>query len=183
MNSNAAECTSTDNKPTTAVDAKIMSTVDMLQAFTLRDSSDDASKLDLAQDTDLDVDPPTNETTQANEMDIDPSQNEHLHYPSATTHHHSPSTGTTANPDAAVLERKSVRMPESASKPQHKHLKHLVGVDAKSKAPAAFSLDRVVAASVQRSSKQDPLQRPSCTDKARQSRLAQAAMEALDQEA
>lgn len=101
--------------------------------------------------------------------------------PSITRLHQHVPAGTTACPNANFPEREAIRSSEGAPKPQHKHLKHLVGVDAKSKAPAAFSLDRVVAGSVQRSGAH-PLQRPPCA-KAKQSRLAQAAKEALDQEA
>ena len=193
MDFNATGYTSTNSKSTDAVGASTMSTVDRLQSFTLRDNGDDALEPEPGQDTDMDVDTPTEEATQANETTIDSSQDagpiyldtKRLNLTSSkftttpSIHQHA---GTAACPNTDVLERKAICLSEGAVKPQHKHLKHLVSVDAKSKAPAAFSLDRVVAASVQSGSKHHPLQQPSRT-KAKKSRLAQAATEALDQEA
>jgi hypothetical protein len=65
---------------TNAVDASIMSTVDMMQSCILRDSGDDALKSEQVQDVDMDVDMPTNETVQANAMNIGSPQHEHIKY-------------------------------------------------------------------------------------------------------
>ena len=80
MDSNATENMSMDIESTNAVDASITSTVEMMQAFTLGESSDDAFKSAQAQDTciDMDVDTPTNETVQANEMHVDLPLHTHI---------------------------------------------------------------------------------------------------------
>ena len=82
-----------------------------------------------------------------------------------------------------IPERKAVHNSAYAPKPQHKHLKHLAGVDAKSKAPAAISLHRVTASSVRRGSTH-PLQRHLRTPE-RKSQLARVyvAMEGIQEEA
>lgn len=77
MDFNTTENMSMDIEATNAVDAAIMSTVDMMQAITLGDSSDDALKSEQAQDVDMDVDTSSNEVTQANETNKD-SQYEHV---------------------------------------------------------------------------------------------------------
>lgn len=189
MDSNTTASMFMDIESTNAVDASIMATVQMMQSCTLRDSGSNASKSEQAQDVDMDVDTPTNETTQANEMIVDSPQNKHMNYkvPRSTPYpnlkHH-----ILTNPQclhASTLERKPVGKPDRAPKPQHKNLKHLVGVDAKSKAPAAISSDKVVKASVQHGrSRLGPRPLPSLERKGKmESRFAHAVLEAIDEEA
>jgi hypothetical protein len=80
MDSFTTENMSMDIDSTNAVDASIMSTVDMMQSCTLRDSGDDTHMSEQAQDVDMDVDTPTNETREADEMNIDSPQYEHIKY-------------------------------------------------------------------------------------------------------
>jgi hypothetical protein len=200
MDSLTTENMSMDIDSTNAVDASIMSTVDMMQSCTLRDSGDDALRSEQAQDVDMDVDTPTNEATQANEMDIDSPQYEYIKYevrlsapypyPKPQTHILTPSkhhhATTTAQSETTALQRsKAVHTSGSAPKPQHKHLKHLVGVDAKSKAPAAISSDKVVKASVQHGrSRLGPRTLSTLERRAKmESRFAHAVLEAIDEEA
>ena len=141
----------------------------------------------------MDVDTPTNKTTLANEMIVESPQHEHFKhkvhspppYPILKRH----ILTTAKHHRATTLERKAVRKPDCAPKPQHKHLKHLVGVDAKSKAPASISSDKVVKASVQRGrSRLDPRPLPSLERNRKrkrkmESRFAHAVLEAIEEEA
>jgi len=170
-------------------DASIMATVAMMQSFTLRDSGSNASKSEQTQDVDMDVDTPTNEMTQANELIVDSRQNKHMKYkvrpstPYPNLKHHALTIPKYLH--ASTLERKPVCKPDRAPKPQHKHLKHLVGVDAKSKAPAAISSDKVVKASVQHGrSRLGPRTLSTLERRAKmESRFAHAVLEAIDEEA
>lgn len=74
MDSNTTEGLSMDVDSINAVDASIMSAVDMMQSCTLGDSAGNALKSERIQDVDMDVDMPTNEKTQADEMNIDSPQ-------------------------------------------------------------------------------------------------------------
>jgi hypothetical protein len=198
MDSLTTKNMSMDIDSTNAVDASIMSTVDMMQSCTLRDSGDDALRSEQAQDVDMDVDTPTNEATQANEMDIDSPQYEYIKYevrlsapypyPKPQTHILTPSkhhhATTTAQSETTALQRsKAVHTSGSAPKPQHKHLKHLAGVDTKSKTPAAISLNRVTTGCVRRGSTH-PLHKHLRTQE-RRSQLARvcAVMGVLQEEA
>jgi hypothetical protein len=144
---------SMDIESTNAGDASIMSTVEMMQSCTLRDSGSNAAKSEQAQDVDMEVDTPTSETTQANETIVGSPQHEHMKHkvrsstPYPDLKHHILTTPKCLH--ATTSERKTVCKPDCAPKPQHKHLKHLLGVDAKTKAPAAGSSGKVVKASVQ----------------------------------
>ncbi|GAB7325321.1 hypothetical protein MBLNU13_g09368t2 [Cladosporium sp. NU13] len=159
-----------DIEPTNAVDASIMSTVEMMQSCTLRDSGGNALNSEQAQDVDMDVDKPTCETTHANETNVGSPQHEHVKH----KHLH-----------ATTLERKAACISQRALNPQHKHLKYLVGVDAKSKAPATISSDKVVKASVQHGrSRLGSRSLPSLKRKRKmESRFAHAVLEAIDEEA
>jgi hypothetical protein len=195
MDSNATENMPMDIDSPNAVDASIMSTVDMMQLCTLRDSGDDALKFEQAQDVDTDVDTPFNETVQANEMIIDSPQHEHMEHEVRPSTPHSnlkqyiltPSkhhqATTTAPSEPTVSKPKAVHASGDAPKPHHKQVKHLAGVDAKSRAPAAISLNRVTAGFVQRGSTH-LLQRHLRTQE-RKSQLARACavMEAIQEEA
>lgn len=150
-----------DIKTNDTVTADVTSAVDMMQSFTLRNSDGTAPlKHKPAENIDMDVDMTSNEPTPSNEMDIEPT---------AETHQH-------CSLSHANVDCNSLRVP----KPQHKHISRLVGVEVKSRAPAAFSLNRVLTASVHRSSAH-PLQRPVRAQE-RQSRLAQLALEVIMEE-
>ena len=189
MDSNTTASMFMDIERTNAVDASIMAIVAMMQSCTLRDSGSNASKSEQAQDVDMDVDTPTNETTQANEMIVDSPQNKHMKYKvRPSTPHSNLKYHLLTIPKylhATTLERKPVCKPDRAPKPQHKHLKHLVGVDAKSKAPAAISSDKVVKASVQHGrSRLGPRTLSTLERRAKmESRFAHAVLEAIDEEA
>ena len=189
MDTNTTVSMLMDIEPTNAVDESIMATVEMMQSCTLRDSGSNASKSEQAQDVDMDADTPTNETTQANEMIVGSPQDKHMNYrvrpstPYPNLKHH-----ILRNPQylhVSTLERKPVCKSDRAPKPQHKHLKHLVGVDAKSKAPAAISSDKVVKASVQHGrSRLGPRTLSTLERRAKmESRFAHAVLEAIDEEA
>ena len=78
MDSNDTACGSTEKKSTDSDDASIMSTVETLQSFTLKDGGDNALQPEPAQDVNMHVDTPTNEAPQTNEMGITSSQDEHV---------------------------------------------------------------------------------------------------------
>jgi len=185
MDSNATESMSMDMGFTNAVDASIMATMHMLQSCTLGESSNDALKSEQAKDVDMDVDTPTIETSRADEMIVDSPQHEHTKHevcpspPSPILKH--PILTTPKHQPASSLSRKPACKSAHAPKPQHKHLKHLAGVDAKCKSPAALSLNRVMAASVQRSRTHSLLRDPRAPQK--QSRFAQAVLDAIEEEA
>ena len=182
-----------DMESTNDVDASIMSAMHMMQSCSFRDSGDDALKSEQSKDVDMDVDTPTNATPQADEMIVDSPQREHIKHevcPSPPSpplknliltppkHHHATNTAPTY---AAIPERTLACKSTHASKPQHKHLKHLAGVDAKCKPKAALSLNRVMAASVQRSRTHSLLRDPRAP--AKQSRFAKAVLDAIEEEA
>lgn len=179
-----------DMESTNAVDASIMATMHMMQSCTLGESSDDALKSEQAKDVDMDVDTPANERSQANEMIVDFPQHEYAKHevrpspPSPSIKHHvltTPKHSHATPTTATSLSRNPVCRSAHAPKPQHKHLKHLVGVDARCKPPAALSLNRVLAASVQRSRTHSLLRDPRTPQK--QSRFAKAVLDAIEEEA
>ncbi|KAM0702636.1 hypothetical protein Q7P35_010067 [Cladosporium inversicolor] len=170
----ATECMSMDMESTNAVDASIMATMHMMQSCSLRDSGDNALKSEQSKDVDMDVDTPANETSQANELNTDSPQHGHAKHEHHLTTNTAPTTTT-------PLSRRPACKSAHAHKPQHKHLKHLAGVDAKCKPLAAFSLNRVMAASVQRSRMHSLLRDPRTP--AKQSRFAKAVLDAIEEEA
>lgn len=189
----ATECMSMDMESTNAVDASIMATMHMMQSCSLRDSGDNALKSEQSKDVDMDVDTPANETSQANELNTDSPQHGHAKHevrpspPTPTLNHNILTipkhhlTTNTAPTTTTPLSRRPACKSAHAHKPQHKHLKHLAGVDAKCKPLAAFSLNRVMAASVQRSRMHSLLRDPRTP--AKQSRFAKAVLDAIEEEA
>ena len=111
-------------------------------------------------------------------MSLSPSPTLRQQILTASKHHFATNTAPTT---ATSLSRKPACKSAHAPKPQHKHLKHLAGVDAKCKPPAALSLNRVMAASVQRSRTHSPLRDPRAP--AKQSRFAKAVLDAIEEEA
>lgn len=176
-----------DMESTNAVDASITSAMHMMQSCSLGESSDNALKSEQSKDVDMDVDTPANETAQAKEMKIDSPQTEHIKHeicpspPSPTPRQQilkTPKHHLTTS--ATSLSRKPACKSAHAPKPQHKHLKHLAGVDAKCKPPAALSLNRVMVASVQRSGTHSLPRDPRAPQK--QSRFAKAVLDAIREE-
>lgn len=170
---------SIDNKANDAVDTDITAAIAKMTSCTFKDSDNSAhdSKAVLAIRMDIDV--TTKGTTQADKMDIDLA--ECTHFGSRIY----PSTIMAIEANVAALDRSIVRTSERASKPQHKRIARLVGVDARSRAPAAFSLDRLdraVSASVRHGGMQPVRQsQGNVRSQERQSRLVRAAIEFVRQ--
>ena len=191
MDTNATASMCIDIESTNAVHASIMATLEMMETCTLRDTGGNALKPEQAQDVDVDVDVPTNETTQANEMIVDSLQHKHVKYkvrpytPYRKLRYQITLLTTSKYLHATTLERKPVCKPTYAPKPQHKHLKHLVRIDAKSKAPVAISLDKAVKASEQHGRSRFGPRLLASPERKRQteSRFAHAVLETIDEEA
>jgi len=182
-----------------AVDASIMSAVDMMQSCTLGESGSNTLESKKAQDVDMDVDTPVNETMQADEMNIDSPQHALVKsevrpsppsktskQPTLTTPQHHHAHHKTSPSPTTALNRNTLRTSACAPKPQHKRLKRLAGVDAKSKAPSTISSSKVVrfGGAAQRGST-NPLQRHlrNLRSPQTQSRFAKAVLEAIQEEA
>lgn len=176
-------CNTTTNKrlsltkTNNAADADIDAAVCMMKSCTVKDSdskapepkavqavqtvNSNASELKSSQDIDTDVDMTTDDT------DVDTGVD--------TTDH--------VRTRRDSLQRRAVQPSTGAPRPQHQHLARLAGVEARSRASAAFSLDRVHSASIQRGRAQlEP--RPFsivrvARERQRRSRLAMAAMEEI----
>lgn len=183
-------------KTSNTVDADIDAVMCKMQSCTIKDSDSKAPEPKAvqavdsnaptskgAQDIDTDVDMTTDDA--GNDADIDTDVDTHDHVRNRRDSW-SLTEETVAAPPTP-LERQAVHPSRGALRPQHQRLARLAGVEARSRAPAAFSLDRVQSASIQRGRAQlEP--RPFsivriARERQRRSRLAMAAMEEMGRKA
>jgi len=182
-------------KTNNAVDADIDEVMCMMQSCTVKDSDSKAPEPKAvqavdnsnapttkgAEDIDTDVDMTTDEATQASDVDVDTDVDVDDHVPVRRDSFTQETVAAPAPPTS--LEREAAQPSRGALRPQHQRLARLAGVEARSGAPAAFSLNRVQSASVQRGRAQlEP--RPFsivrlARERQRRSRLAMAAMEEM----
>lgn len=180
-------------KTSNTVDADIDAVMGMMQSCTVKDSDSKAPEPKAVQAVDSnaptskgaqDIDTDVDMTTDDANIDTDVDTDDHVR-------NRRDSWSVTEEAIAAPptpLERQAVQPSSGALRPQHQRLARLAGVEARSRAPAAFSLDRVQSASIQRGRAQlEPrpfsVVRLAREMRQRRSRLAIAATEEMGRKA